>query len=45
MDFKAEDNRPRAAVTGMFDGVHRGHRFLLECLRTEAAQRLSLIHI
>lgn len=39
MDFKAEDNRPRAAVTGMFDGVHRGHRFLLECLRTEAAQR------
>ena len=39
MDFKAEDNRPRAAVTGMFDGVHRGHQFLLECLRTEAAQR------
>lgn len=29
----------RAAVTGTFDGVHRGHRFLLDHLRREAAER------
>lgn len=29
----------RAAVTGTFDGVHRGHRFLLDTLRREAAAR------
>lgn len=29
----------KAAVTGTFDGVHRGHRFLLDHLRAEAARR------
>lgn len=29
----------RAAVTGTFDGVHRGHRFLLDRLRHEADKR------
>lgn len=29
----------RAAVTGTFDGVHRGHVFLLDSLRREAALR------
>lgn len=29
----------RAAVTGTFDGVHLGHRFLLEGLRSRAAER------
>ncbi len=29
----------KAAVTGTFDGVHLGHRFLLDNLRREAAER------
>lgn len=29
----------RAAVTGTFDGVHRGHQFLLHTLRAEAGRR------
>lgn len=29
----------RAAVTGTFDGVHRGHAYLLSRLRTEAERR------
>lgn len=29
----------RGAVVGMFDGVHRGHRFLLDCLKEEALAR------
>lgn len=29
----------RAAVTGTFDGVHSGHRFLLDSLKREAARR------
>jgi len=28
-----------AATIGFFDGVHRGHRFLIECLRQEASTR------
>ncbi len=30
---------PKAAIVGVFDGVHRGHRHLLEQLRTLAAER------
>lgn len=29
----------KAAVVGTFDGVHQGHRFLLESLRAQAAER------
>ena len=29
----------KAAVTGTFDGVHLGHRFLLDALRSRAAER------
>lgn len=35
-------NRPQTPVAltmGMFDGVHAGHRHLIECLKEEAAQR------
>jgi len=32
---------PCVATIGMFDGVHRGHRFVIDCLRQEAA-RLGL---
>lgn len=35
----AGPNAGRAAVVGMFDGVHRGHRFLLDSLKAEAAKR------
>ena len=29
----------RMAVVGMFDGVHLGHRFLLDALKAEASRR------
>lgn len=33
------DGERRAAVVGMFDGVHLGHRFLIDTLKKEAAAR------
>ena len=30
---------PCVATIGMFDGVHLGHRFVIDCLRQEAARR------
>lgn len=30
---------PCVATIGMFDGVHLGHRFVIDCLRQEAAKR------
>lgn len=42
--FASEQETPSkrlqfAATIGFFDGVHRGHRFLLECLLKEARKR------
>lgn len=33
------DNVRRAAAIGMFDGVHLGHRHLIQCVREEARRR------
>ena len=30
---------PTVMTVGMFDGVHRGHQYLISCLKKEAAQR------
>lgn len=36
---KGNKKRRRIAAVGMYDGVHRGHRFLLDYLKLEASQR------
>lgn len=38
--IKAADNsRKRIASVGMFDGVHSGHRYLIDNIKTEASKR------
>lgn len=37
--FTGRNLSQMAAAVGFFDGVHRGHRFLFEQVRTEAARR------
>lgn len=34
-----KDSRERAVTTGTFDGVHRGHRLLLDSLKNESSRR------
>lgn len=36
---RGNTRRRRIAAVGMYDGVHRGHRFLLDYMRLEAKQR------
>ncbi len=36
---RGNTKRRRIAAVGMYDGVHRGHRFLLDYLKLEAGQR------
>lgn len=36
---RGNTRRRRIAAVGMYDGVHRGHRFLIDYLRLEASQR------
>ena len=36
-DVSGPSRKPRVAVIGNFDGVHRGHRFLIECAQAMAA--------
>ncbi|MDR2041632.1 MAG: riboflavin biosynthesis protein RibF [Tannerella sp.] len=38
-EAKERDDRAWVATVGFFDGVHRGHRFLIEKLRQAAADR------
>ena len=33
------DGRPCVATIGFFDGVHRGHRFLIDCVKRLARER------
>jgi tRNA pseudouridine55 synthase len=39
LDALTADDGPLFAVVGVFDGLHRGHQYLLDALRTEAARR------
>lgn len=36
---KSDNSRRRIAAVGMYDGVHAGHRFLIEYLKLEASNR------
>lgn len=36
---KSDTSRRRIAAVGMYDGVHLGHRFLIDYLRLEASSR------
>ncbi len=36
---RGNNKRRRIAAVGMYDGVHRGHKFLIDYLRLEAVQR------
>lgn len=36
---KSDRGSRRIAAVGMYDGVHRGHRFLIDYLRLEARSR------
>lgn len=36
---KSDKSRRRIAAVGMYDGVHRGHRFLIDFLKDESSKR------